>query len=1056
MHRFYSLVIFSLVCFTAYPQQIIIDENTAVNPVNPSSGFINSDEFPDVVYSSYYGYGNTWLKNLDSAGEHFLPVNISNENVYTSSMQIADCDDDGDGDLIFINYSDLFKGLSVLENTDGEGTVWEFHYFGVVTDYYPILQAITDIDNDGDLDAVVSDYGENTIYWCENSGGNYSTRHMIAEEYVYVISLCVADLDNDSDNDIISLGYLTEITVFKNTDGAGSFLADTLIDTYSNLTIVKSGDMNNDGFEDLILGGDNSFAYPSLIWYPNSGDGIFTSDITIDDGTGDYTSINISDADGDADQDIIRSKKDADDVTKISYLKNQSDGSDFSVEQLIDYSLAYSIKFSIRDFNFDNLPDIVSADYEAVKMYINNYPADTFSVPFEMVSHTTTWKVLFEMDVENDSDIDLVMEDILGRIYWYEFDIETSSFIAKHTISSDTMESPFYSLKLTHHDINGDSLEDLFLCYKDNDDNYYTVCLKNLGSGIFSEPVLVNDKHTRKIWFSDIDLDGDDDVITFGDDIFWNYNTDGEGTFGPTSILSVYEIGIYNLFDFDNDGDEDIIGYNAGPDFDLWGVVDFENTGGTFSDEQPLAWSCGAPDYINHLDFDSDGDEDILVVCDGWDYATENIYYCENISGNYDDAYTQYGTIGGMPGYGYTKLLDINADGLQDLVYTTDYYSPGYFMPQTNYSLNNGLGFGDSWHFSDDYGLFADFDQAGSMDYAGYDKQKIYWIQNAVPVFPDFNASVATHIVSESGLIDTLLLTFGNIPSDTITLEISVDNDLDIGAGAGNSIDIVINPDISALDTIVIFVSTFDDALLEGYHADSIHIRHLEGLDVYASVLSFDFVEGVIDNDIAPGLSVDFSKDYLNEGSSGYLEINLTTLPTDFVTLTMTTDTQIYFSPWPVTMTVFDPDLSCFDVQDFLIDSYVDEFNEGVHYGYVYFSLSSEDPVYDALYVDSFKIEIRDHYTAIDQNNYDNHLTIYPNPAKNNFNISFRSFEESGDVQIEIINSIGEIIQSENDLLINGELNTKIIFNDKMKTGIYTVRLITDHLTESIQLLMLE
>ncbi len=72
-------------------------------------------------------------------------------------------------------------------------------------------------------------------------------------------------------------------------------------------------------------------------------------------------------------------------------------------------------------------------------------------------------------------------------------------------------------------------------------------------------------------------------------------------------------------------------------------------------------------------------------------------------------------------------------------------------------------------------------------------------------------------LVAEGGLIDTYSITLNSLPTANVTITVAPDSQLDIGAGAGNSIDLVFTP-ANALTAQTVVVSAVNDGVLEGTH----------------------------------------------------------------------------------------------------------------------------------------------------------------------------------------------------------------------------------------------
>ena len=112
---------------------------------------------------------------------------------------------------------------------------------------------------------------------------------------------------------------------------------------------------------------------------------------------------------------------------------------------------------------------------------------------------------------------------------------------------------------------------------------------------------------------TDIDGDGDVDVVSVGGDVAWSENTDGSGSFGARQVIATFVGSARDVkaADLDGDGDSDLL-----VAVDCCGVgeklVWFENTdgAGTFGSEQVI-WGSHASS-VAAADLDGDGDLDVI------------------------------------------------------------------------------------------------------------------------------------------------------------------------------------------------------------------------------------------------------------------------------------------------------------------------------------------------------------------------------------------------------------------------------------------------------------
>ncbi len=163
------------------------------------------------------------------------------------------------------------------------------------------------------------------------------------------------------------------------------------------------------------------------------------------------------------------------------------------------------------------------------------------------------------------------------------------------------------------------------------------------------------------------DIDGDDyeDIIFKAENTFyWKKNLDGNGNFGlPTSI---YELTVCCIrpftFDFDNDGDKDILGfgYTSG----WYSIILLENIDGLGNFSSPIFhFEEETPKPYYHLfikDIDNDNDSDICLA-----NGSGKFDWLENTGGNFiflDN------NIDDTAEFIDVDIKDLDNDGLEDII----------------------------------------------------------------------------------------------------------------------------------------------------------------------------------------------------------------------------------------------------------------------------------------------------------------------------------------------------------------------------------------------------
>lgn len=268
----------------------------------------DGDGLPDLV-GSREGNGGIYLYyNLGDG--MFSPGQLIVPNISANEMKSADVDGDGDLDLYLATTDGrlalcynanavggfgipyilaTLDGLAYVNAADVDGdldldlvysssTQDEVHLCTNILGTFdtPVPLSIAghgaahDLDNDGLTDVLLSNVGQNTVFWQRNTGdgGILGAPEMLDANFEGAGMTDAADVDGDGDLDVITVSLVTnEVAWFENTDGHGDFgprqtVGFDLPGVYS----FVSGDVDNDGDADLFV---PSTDLNKVIWYTN-------------------------------------------------------------------------------------------------------------------------------------------------------------------------------------------------------------------------------------------------------------------------------------------------------------------------------------------------------------------------------------------------------------------------------------------------------------------------------------------------------------------------------------------------------------------------------------------------------------------------------------------------------------------------------------------------------------------------------------------------------------------------------------------------------------------
>lgn len=354
-------------------------------------------------------------------------------------------------------------------------------------------------------------------------------------------------------------------------------------------------DLNGDGLEDfLVVNGEcNEHVYI------NQGNGSFEQVVL---NTPQFSDPLFIDLNGDGFKDLVAVISGVTD--QVSSFLNTGSGNFQSVPfQVIEASLDDVYYSTLFDINNDNLLDLFFHSTETGEGYLCLNNSGTFGTPQILFSGVTYSFDVVSLDVNNDSNADIVYVDANNSVLNILTGDGSGVFLSDGSIPSDLN----FSGKLQVKDLNEDGLDDM-LYLQANLGN--VVVLENQGNSTFEESIIIDtDYTTLNMQFCDYDNDGFEDIVLGGNgsstlNLFVN---EGMGNYSEQS-LEAYPFGSITNFDV--------------ADFNLDGEIDF-----ILNDlERDLVFALFGPDlleqdvnpYTGFFSFsytgDVDGDGDIDLV----------------------------------------------------------------------------------------------------------------------------------------------------------------------------------------------------------------------------------------------------------------------------------------------------------------------------------------------------------------------------------------------------------------------------------------------------------
>jgi hypothetical protein len=453
--------------------------------------------------------GNTWI------GHDLLGHDVDHGH----SLEVADLDGDGNLD-IFVAEMRLDGGNPDAKMRiffgDGQGN---FEKTEVATGFGNHESRVGDLTGNGNLDILGKPYNWDTPrvdIWL-NDGPQQSTfplnrweRHVIDSDRPWqAIFITSADVDGDGHEDIITGGWW-----YKNPgDPNGNWVRNVIGAPLNNMAAAY--DFDGDGHVDILgTAGQGSDPNDTFVWARNDGAGNFTILENISEGNGDFLQgVAVERFDG-VNLSIALSWHEANKgIQRLTVPANPSvDNWNWDLISSVSQDEA----LSAGDIDGDGDIDLLLGS-----IWLRNDGSNVWT-PFTLHETNGMPDRNRLADINGNGRLDAVIgyEAISqpGKLAWYEKGLDTTALWTEHIIADPPIIGP---MSLDVADMDGDGDLDVIVGeHNTNNPSSAALYIFENGDGKGTEwrrhNVYVGDEHHDGAYVTDIDGDGDLDIISIG------------------------------------------------------------------------------------------------------------------------------------------------------------------------------------------------------------------------------------------------------------------------------------------------------------------------------------------------------------------------------------------------------------------------------------------------------------------------------------------------------------------------------------------------------------
>jgi hypothetical protein len=572
----------------AIPQTLGDNTTTAI-----ALGDVDGDGDLDLVTANKRNPSLVWLNGGDNSGSNTGVFSDSGQVLDTPSsegidIKLGDVDGDGDLDIVVGMVGDSRLWVNNINNIPGQEGEFTDSGQSLGVGFTSSVD-LGDIDNDGDLDLVMGRSLEragapnrvllNNIYNTPGQEGVFTDSGQLLGDAL-TADVNLGDIDGDGDLDLITSNYNETNRVWLNS--LKSPLTGLLIDSGQSMDTgftsdIALGDIDGDGDLDLVTG---SFGFIG-IWLNNFYNLLGQEGVYTDSGqslvASSGSSIALGDIDNDGDLDIVAGGFG---VNSVWLNGGDNSGSNTGVfsDSLQTLGNYFTSAIALGDIDGDGDLDLVTANLSGNRVWRNTGGIFAEDMPAQLLGTIDTRAIALG-DVDGDNDLDVILgRDQQPDSIWLNGGDSSGSNTGIFSDSGQTLGA-YRTGDIALGDIDGDNDLDMVTVNNYSSANrIWRNDAGNLDNDITPAAMLaITDSSTANA-LADFDNDGDLDLVIGNNgqsNLLWMnniYNTPGlEGVFSDSGLsMGTNDTQAIAIGDVDGDGDLDLVTGNTFDNSRVW------------------------------------------------------------------------------------------------------------------------------------------------------------------------------------------------------------------------------------------------------------------------------------------------------------------------------------------------------------------------------------------------------------------------------------------------------------------------------------------------------